>query len=67
MNRIKHSNQIFYIHANPSPKFVCTPSNFVAHANGNKRHASRDGRGGGGGQDGLVGWCRGRLRLPPYV
>jgi hypothetical protein len=27
----------------------------------------RDGRGGGGDQAGLVGWCRGRLGLPQYV
>jgi hypothetical protein len=47
MNRIKHSNQIFFIsmHANSSPKFVCMPSNFVVHANRNKRRACRDGAG----------------------
>jgi hypothetical protein len=30
------------MHVNPSPKFVCMPSNFVAHANGNKRRACTD-------------------------
>jgi hypothetical protein len=38
-------------------------SNFVAHANENKRCACSDGRGGGGDQAGLVWWCRGRLGL----
>jgi hypothetical protein len=49
------------MHVNPSLKIVRMPSNFVAHANGNKRRACREGRGGGGGQAGLVGW--GRLGL----
>jgi hypothetical protein len=30
------------MHVNPSPKFVCMPSNFVAHVNRNKRRACRD-------------------------
>jgi hypothetical protein len=32
------------MHANLSTKFVCVPSNLVAHVNGNKRHTCRDGR-----------------------
>ena len=30
------------MHVNLSPKFVCMSSNFVTHANGNKRHACKD-------------------------
>jgi hypothetical protein len=51
------------MHVNPSPKFVRIPSNFVVHVNRNKRRACRDGRGGGGRQDGLIGWYSGRLGL----
>jgi hypothetical protein len=52
------------MHVNSSPKFVCMSSNFVAHANGNKRRTCRDmGMVGGGGQAGLVVWCMGRLGL----
>ena len=32
------------MYANQSPKFVRIPSNFVVHANGNKRRACIDGR-----------------------
>jgi hypothetical protein len=48
------------MHVDPSPKFVRVHSNFVAHANGNKRRACRDMHGveasglvwsGGGGED----------------
>ena len=51
------------MYANPSPNFLCMPSNFVAHANENKRRTCWD----GGGQAGLVGWCMWRLGLPPYI
>jgi hypothetical protein len=59
-----------------STKFVCVPSNFIAHVNGNKRRAYRDGRGvesamlvwsGGGGWDWSGRMVHGWLGLPPYV
>jgi hypothetical protein len=69
MDRIKHSNQIFFVsmHVNPSPKFVCMPSNFVVHANKNKRRACRDERGGWRRPDWSDRVGQGWLGLPPYV
>jgi hypothetical protein len=79
MDRIKQSNQIFVsMHVNPSPKFVRMVSNFVAHANRNKRRACRDIGVGveagrlvrvvhGAARAGLVGWCRGRGGVPSYI
>jgi hypothetical protein len=62
------------MHIDPSPKFMRTPSNFVAHANGKKgahagmgagwRQPGWSGRVGAARSDRMVqGW----LGLPPYV
>jgi hypothetical protein len=64
------------MHVNPFPKFVCMPSNFVLHANGNKRCPCWDGRGvevvrliwsGGGSWDWSDRMVQGWVGLPPYV
>jgi hypothetical protein len=52
------------MYVNTSSKFLRIHSNFIAHANGNKRRASPHGWAwDGGGQAGLVEWEAGRTGL----